>query len=89
MNVCDVDGSKLVTRDDDREEVIRERLDGLRTADQAGSRILRSSKGRLVSVNGDLPVDEVTEQIFRVIESQRGSAGSEQLTNGDCLQIGG
>ena len=26
--------------------------------------------GRLVSVNGDLPMDEVTSQIFRIIEDQ-------------------
>ena len=26
-DVCDKDGSKLIIRDDDREEVIRERLD--------------------------------------------------------------
>jgi adenylate kinase family enzyme len=24
--------------------------------------------GRLISVNGDLPVNEVTEQIFRILE---------------------
>jgi len=65
---CDVDGSKLVTRNDDREEVIRERL----TAYELQTRPVvdyYERKGRLVSVNGDLPVDQVTEQIFRVIES--------------------
>ena len=28
-------------------------------------------QGRLVSINGDLPVDQVTEQILLVIESHR------------------
>ena len=68
---CDVDGSTLVTREDDREEVIRERLEAyeLQTKPVAG---YYARKGRLVSVDGDLPVNEVTEQIFRVIEGQRG-----------------
>ena len=33
---CDVDGSKLVTRDDDREEVIRDRLEAYELTDQTG-----------------------------------------------------
>jgi len=66
--LCDVDGSKLVTRNDDREEVIRERL----FAYQAQTRPVAEyfeRKGRLVSVDGNLPVDQVSEQIFRLIES--------------------
>ena len=65
--LCDVDGSKLVTRNDDREEVIVERL----AAYQAQTRPVADyyeRKGRLVSVNGDLPVEDVTAQIVRVIE---------------------
>ena len=65
---CDVDGSKLVTRNDDREEVIRERLTAYELQTQPVVDYYER-KGRLVSVNGDLPVDQVTEQIFRVIES--------------------
>ncbi len=67
--LCDVDGSKLVTRNDDREEVIVERL----AAYQAQTRPVADyyeRKGRLVSVNGDLPVEDVTAQIVRVIEDQ-------------------
>ncbi len=65
--LCDVDGSKLVTRNDDREEVIVERL----AAYQAQTRPVADyyeRKGRLVSVNGDLSVEDVTAQIVRVIE---------------------
>ncbi len=65
---CDVDGSKLVIRNDDREEVIRERL----TAYELQTRPVADyyeRKGRIVSVNGDLPSDQVSGQIFRVIES--------------------
>jgi len=67
-DVCDVDGSPLVTRNDDREEVIRERL----TAFELQTRPVvdyYQHKGRLVSVNGDLPVEQVTGQIFYVIEN--------------------
>jgi adenylate kinase len=66
--ICDVDGSKLVTRNDDREDVIVERL----AAYDAQTRPVADyyeHKGRLVSVNGDLPADEVTKQVFQVIEN--------------------
>jgi len=65
--LCDVDGSKLVTRNDDREEVIRERL-------LAYEKLTRpvidyyGRQGRVVSVNGGLPVDQVSELIFREIQ---------------------
>jgi adenylate kinase len=71
-DVCDVDGSKLVTRSDDREEVIRERLKAydLQTRPVAE---YYEQKGRLVAVNGDLEVGEVTGQIFWVIEHRNGN----------------
>jgi adenylate kinase len=65
--VCDIDGTKLETRNDDRLEVIQPRL----TAYQEQTRPVADyyeRTGRLISVNGDLPVDEVTEQIFRILE---------------------
>jgi adenylate kinase len=65
-----VDGSKLVIRDDDREEVIRERLTAYESQTKPVAEYYEH-KGRLVSVNGALPVDQVTEQIFRAIESHR------------------
>ena len=72
-NTCDVDGSQLVTRNDDREDVIRERL----TAYERQTRPVveyYERKGRLVPVNADLPVDEVSEQVFREIESHSTAA---------------
>ena len=65
--VCDIDGSKLETRNDDRLEVIQPRL----TAYQEQTRPVADyyeRTGRLISVNADLPVDEVTEQIYRILE---------------------
>jgi adenylate kinase len=62
-----------VTREDDREEVIRDRLAAYELQTKPVAEYY-ARKGRLVSVDGDLPVDQVTEQIFKVIESQRGGA---------------
>jgi len=67
-DTCDVDGSKLVIRNDDSEEVIGERLKAYELQTQPVVDYYER-KGRLVSVNGDLPADQVAEQIFRVIES--------------------
>jgi adenylate kinase len=64
---CDVDGLKLVQRNDDREEVIRERL----AAYERQTKPLTDyywNKSRLVSVNGDSPVQEVTGQMIQAIE---------------------
>jgi adenylate kinase len=69
-DTCDLDGSRLVTRDDDRDEVIRERLSAYEMQTKPVAEYY-ARQGRLVSINGDLPVDQVTEQIFLVIESHR------------------
>jgi len=64
---CDVDGQKLAIRNDDREDVIRERL----AAYELQTKPLAEyywNKGRLVSVNGDLPVPDVTAQMVRLID---------------------
>lgn len=65
--ICDIDGTKLVIRNDDRLEVIQPRL----AAYQEQTRPVvdyYQRTGRLIPVNGDRPMDEVTEQIFRIIE---------------------
>jgi adenylate kinase len=66
--LCDeTHATKLVSRNDDRLEVIQPRL----TAYQEQTRPVADyyeRTGRLISVNADLPVDEVTEQIFRILE---------------------
>jgi adenylate kinase len=66
--LCDLDGNKLVVRDDDREEVVRERLTAYDLQTRPVADYYRA-KGRLVVVDADRPMDEVTEQIFREIES--------------------
>jgi adenylate kinase len=66
--VCDeTHGTKLVARNDDRLEVIQPRL----TAFQEMTRPVADyyqRTGRLISVNGDLPMDDVTDQIYRILE---------------------
>jgi adenylate kinase len=65
--LCDVDGSKLVTRNDDRLEVIQPRLAAYQEQTAPVADYFQRT-GRLISINGDLPVDEVTAQIFRILE---------------------
>ncbi|HST25744.1 MAG TPA: ribosome silencing factor [Gaiellaceae bacterium] len=63
---------EAASRSDDREEVIRERLKAydLQTRPVAE---YYEQKGRLVAVNGDLPIGEVTGQVFYVIEHRDGN----------------
>ena len=65
---CDVDGSKLVIREDDREEVISGRLAAYESQTRRVSDYYRAQH-RLVAINADRPVAEVTAQIFGVIDS--------------------
>jgi adenylate kinase len=64
---CDLDGSKLVTREDDSDEVIRERLTAYEQQTRPVAQYYRRT-GRLVEVDGSLPADQVTEHIFEEIE---------------------
>jgi adenylate kinase len=68
--LCDDHVTKLVTRNDDRLEVIQPRLTAYRELTAPVADYYRRT-GRLVSVNGDVPMDEVTEQIFRILEDQQ------------------
>jgi adenylate kinase len=68
QGICDVEGTTLVTRRDDTEEVIAERLKAyerltLPLVEYYGAR------GRLIEVNGDQPVEAVMAQTFSAIEN--------------------
>ncbi len=65
--LCDVDGSKLVIREDDREEVISGRLAAYESQTRRVSDYYRTQR-RLVAINADRPVEEVTAQVFGVID---------------------
>jgi adenylate kinase len=64
--LCDVDGSKLVIRNDDREDVITARLKAYDQQTRPVDTYYRS-KGKLYLVNGERPVDQVTRDIFAII----------------------
>ena len=66
--LCDVDGSKLVIRNDDREEVISGRLAAYETQTRPVAQYYRAQR-RLVAINADRTMEEVTAQIFGVIDS--------------------
>jgi adenylate kinase len=65
--LCDLDGSKLIQRDDDREEVIRLRLEAYEIQTRPVADYYQA-QGRLIPLNADRPVDEVTAEILRVID---------------------
>ena len=66
--LCDIDGTRLVMRNDDRKEVLAERLKAYELQTRPLVEYYRKL-GRLVDVNGDLEPDEVTAQIAAAIQS--------------------
>ena len=67
-DVCDEShGTKLVTRNDDRLEVIQPRIAAYQEQTTPVADYYQRT-GRLISVNGDRPMDQVTEEIFRILE---------------------
>jgi adenylate kinase len=65
--LCDCDGSKLVIRDDDREEVISGRLAAYETQTRQVVDYYRAQR-RLVAINADRTMEEVRAHIFEVID---------------------
>jgi adenylate kinase len=72
-DTCDHDGSKLIARDDDREEVIRDRLQRYEVQTRPVAQYYER-KARLSAVNGEMPVERVTEEIIRLVENSRREA---------------
>lgn len=73
-NICDVDGKTLEQRRDDTEEVISERLKAyerqtLPLKDYYGR------QGRLVEINGDQAIEQVTAQTLGAVDRHARSAG--------------
>jgi adenylate kinase len=69
-DVCDVDGSRLVVRDDDKPEVVRHRLEQYhaKTEPLVG---YYDEKGLLRRVDGALPPDEVGDRIRALLATLR------------------
>ena len=67
--VCDLDGHPLVIREDDREEVIRERLDAYRRQTSPVLEYFRAAGNRVRDVDaGDAPPEEIYRKIVRALE---------------------
>jgi adenylate kinase len=65
--LCDLDGSKLVIRNDDREEIISERLSAYEKMTRPVAEYYQA-KGRLVPVNADRTPEEITAELFGVLD---------------------
>jgi adenylate kinase len=66
-DVCDADGSKLLTRKDDSEEVISERLKAYERQTLPLTQYYQG-KGRLQVINGDRDMEKVTAETLNAIE---------------------
>ena len=68
--VCDVDGTPLVERADDSEEIVSERLRMYETLTAPVVAHYRTS-GRFAEVDGELPVEDVTQSVMDAIVNLR------------------
>ncbi len=68
--ICDRCGGQLYQRDDDKEETIRKRLD---VYEKQTSPLLEYYKnsGKLMEVAGDVPIDEVYENIVKTLRKAK------------------
>jgi adenylate kinase len=66
--ICDVDGGRFVVRPDDTEEVVVERLKAYEKLTLPLVDYYHT-KGRLVEINGDQPVELIAAQAFNAIEN--------------------
>jgi adenylate kinase len=71
--LCDVDGTPLQQRSDDREEVFAERM---RAYDEATAPVVNHYRalGRFTEVDGERAVDQVTAEILAAVERMRTQA---------------
>ena len=65
--ICDFDGAALTTREDDREEVLRERLAAYEK--MTGPVIAHYAKSCYYKIDGTLTPSEVSSQIEQALES--------------------
>jgi adenylate kinase len=65
--VCDLDGTKLVVRDDDREEVVRERLGQYERQTQPLIEFFRATSDRMIEVDAS---QHAPEEVFERIQAQ-------------------
>jgi len=68
--LCDLDGTKLVRRDDDREDVIRARLEAYEQQTRPVLDFMRNNGGRVIEVDASNdPPEAVFQKIGRALEN--------------------
>jgi adenylate kinase len=73
IGICDIDGSPLIQREDDRAETIRARLD-LQLASLRDVVDHYAETGILRTVDGRQSIDEVAQAVHDVVSNETGSA---------------
>jgi adenylate kinase len=75
--VCDVCGHELCQREDDRPEVVRERL---RIYHERTEPVLNyyCDQDLVVAIDGERPVPEVTQTIIAALETQHAAAPADR-----------
>lgn len=76
--VCDADGTALIWRADDHEEVIRNRLHTYHAQTEPVAQFYEK-KGLLSSVDALAPIGEITERLCQIIDKVRDSAESANV----------
>jgi adenylate kinase len=76
--LCDLDGSKLVIRNDDREEIISERLSAYENMTRPVAEYYRA-KGRLVPVNADRTPEAITAELFGVLDGHAAVQAASEM----------
>lgn len=67
QGICDLDGSELYQREDDREETVRHRVRVYQRETEPLIDYYRQ-RGLLLEVNGDQPIEQVTDQIIEALD---------------------
>jgi adenylate kinase len=75
--ICDLDGGPLTQRADDREEVFYERMRAFNELTAPVIEYYRTHGNRFAEVNGDRPLDEVTDAIRTTLLSMRQTTGAD------------
>jgi adenylate kinase len=68
--ICDIDGSDLYQREDDRPETVRNRIRVYERQTEPLIEFYRD-RGVLLEVNGDRPIEDVTQEILAELESAK------------------
>ena len=68
--ICDLDGSELYQRDDDKVETVKRRIQVYHEQTSPLISYYRE-QGRLVEINGEQPIDEVTKVLAVALEASR------------------